>query len=196
VDLTVGGVVRDLPRTSSFRFDVLVPFETLRALGLDLDDRRADRNAVFLLAKEGFDEAAFEAKLPSFVGRHLAASSDRSRRMYLLPLLDFRLKSSHIESFLPSSQPGYVFIPLILGVLLLLVVTVNFINLSTVRHLHRLKEIGIRRTVGARRPQIVVQLIGESVLLAVIALPFSVVLYEVIHPIYANYMGRLSPRSW
>ena len=188
VDVTVGGVVRNQPKTSSFRFDVLVPFETLQALGADLDDRRVDQNAVFLLAREGFDEAAFEAKLPAFVGRHLAAPSDRPRRMYLLPLLDFRLKSSHIESFLPSSQPGYLFVPIILGVLLLLVVAVNFINLSTVRHLHRLKEVGVRKVVGARRLQIVVQLVGESVLLALIALPLAVLLYEVIQPIYANYM--------
>ncbi len=188
VDLTVGGVLRDVPRTSSFRFHVLAPFETLRALGLDLDDPRADRNAAFLLMKQGFDEAAFEAKLPDFAGRHMAASPDRPRGLYLLPLLDFRLKSSHIESFLPSSQPGYVFIPVTLGVLLLLVVAVNFVNLSTVRHLHRLREIGVRRVVGARRRQIVAQLIGESVLLAMIALPLAVVLYEVVHPLYASYM--------
>lgn len=188
VDLTVSGVVRDVPKTSSFRFDVLVPFETLRALGSDLGDRQADQNAVFLLAKEGFDESAFEAKLPAFVDRHFAASSDRPRRMYLLPLLDFRLKSSHIESFLPSSQPGYLYIPIVLGVLLLLVVAINFVNLSTVRHLHRLKEVGVRKVVGARRLQIVVQLVGESVLLALIALPLAVLFYEVIQPIYASYM--------
>jgi len=188
VDVTVGGVVRNQPKTSSFRFDVLIPFETLRSLGADLEDRRADQNAVFLLAKKDFDEAAFEAKLPAFVGRHLAAASDRPRRMYLLALLDFRLKSSHIESFLPASQPGFLFIPIILGVLLLLVVAVNFINLSTVRYLHRLKEVGVRKVVGARRLQIVGQFVGESVLLALIALPLAVLLYEVIQPIYANYM--------
>ncbi|MDH4195981.1 MAG: ABC transporter permease [Candidatus Aminicenantes bacterium] len=188
VDLTVAGVARDLPRTSSLRFDILIPFETLRTLGADIDDWRTDLNAVFLLARRGFDEAAFEAKLPAFVDRHFAVSSDLSRRMYLLPFLDFRLKASHIESFLPSSQPVFVVFPFVLGVLLLLIVSVNFINLSTVRHLHRMKEIGLRKVVGARRAQIVVQLIGESVLLALVALPFSVLLFEIINPIVSNYM--------
>ena len=188
VDLTVAGVLRDPPRTSSLRFDVLVPFENLRALGANLDDGRADLNAVFLLAREGFDEAAFESKLGAFVGRHLDIEGRAPRRMYLLPFLDFRLKSSHIESFLPASRPVYVVLPFVLGTLLLLVVAVNFINLSTVRHLHRMKEIGLRKVVGARRSQVVVQLVGESVLLAFIALPLAALLYEVINPVLSNYM--------
>jgi len=188
VDLTVAGVVRDLPRTSSLRFDVLVPFETLRALGANLEDGRTDLNAVFLLARKGFDKSAFESKLGAFVSRHFDTPAGAPRRMYLLPFLDFRLKSSHIESFLPSSRPVYVFLPFALGTLLLLVVAVNFINLSTVRHLHRMREIGLRKVVGARRAQVVVQLIGESVLLALIALPLSLLLFETINPVLSNYM--------
>ncbi len=188
IDLTVAGIFHDTPRTSSLRFDFLVPFETLGALGGEMDDWRTDLNAVFLMVRKGFDERAFEAKLPAFVERHLAGSPESTSRMYLLPLLDFRLKSSHIESFLPSSEPGFVFVPVILGVLLLLIVSVNFINLSTVRNLHRMKEIGLRKVVGARRSQIIVQLLGESVLLALIALPLAILLYEGIQPLFAAYM--------
>ncbi len=188
VDLTVAGVLRDLPRTSSLRFDVLVPFETLRTTGADLDDWRTDLAAVFFLAGKNFDEEDFETKLAAFVSRHFEVSPEAPSRLYLLPFLDFRLKSSHVESFLPSSQPVFVVIPFVLGILFLLVVSVNFINLSTVRHLHRMKEIGLRKVIGARRAQIVLQLLGESVLLAFVALPFSVLLFEAINPGLAKYM--------
>jgi putative ABC transport system permease protein len=188
VDLTVAGVVKDPPRRSSFRFEVLVPFGVLRELGGDLDDWKADLAAVFLLVRKGFDEAAFEAKLEGFVDRHFEASPERTRRLYLLPFLDFRLKSSHIESFLPSSQPVYVVLPFVLGALLLFVVSLNFINLSTARHFFRMKEIGLRKVVGARRGQIVTQLIGESVLLAFLALPVAVLLFEIIEPAISSYM--------
>jgi putative ABC transport system permease protein len=188
VDLTVAGVFKDQPRRSSFRFDVLVPFGVLRELGGDLEDWRADLAAVFLLVRKGFDEAAFEAKLEGFVERHFESSPERVRRLYLLPLLDFRLKSSHIESFLPSSQPVYVVFPFVLGALLLFVVSLNFINLSTARHFYRMKEIGLRKVVGARRGQIIVQLIGESVLLAFFALPLAALLFEIIDPAISSYM--------
>ncbi len=188
VDLTVAGVVKDPPRRSSFRFDVLVPFGALRELGADLEDWKTDLAAVFLLVRQGFDESAFERKLEGFVGRHFEASPERVRRLYLMPFLDFRLKSSHVESFLPSSQPVYVVIPFVLGALLLFVVSLNFINLSTARHFYRMKEIGLRKVVGARRGQIIVQLIGESVLLALFALPLAVLLFEVIDPAISRYM--------
>jgi putative ABC transport system permease protein len=188
VDLTVAGVVQDPPRRSSFRFDVLVPFGVLRDLGGDLDDWKTDLAAVFLLVPKGFDEAAFEAKLKGFVDHYFEVSPERVRRMYLLPFLDFRLKSSHIESFLPSSRPVYVVIPFVLGALLLFIVSLNFINLSTARHFYRMKEIGLRKVVGARRSQIVTQLIGESVLLAFFALPLAVLLFEIIDPAISSYI--------
>jgi putative ABC transport system permease protein len=188
VDLTVAGIVSDPPRRSSFRFDVLVPFGVLRDLGGDLDNWKTDLAAVFLLVPKGFDESAFEAKLKGFVDHHFEASPERVRRLYLLPFLDFRLKSSHIESFLPSSQPVYVVIPFVLGALLLFIVSLNFINLSTARHFYRMKEIGLRKVVGARRSQIVSQLIGESVLLAFFALPLAVLLFEIIDPAISSYM--------
>lgn len=188
IDLTVAGIVKDPPRRSSFRFDVLVPFGVLRELGGDLEDWRADLAAVFLLARRGFDEAAFERKLGGFVDRHFEASPERVRRLYLLPLLDFRLKSSHVESFLPSSQPVYVVLPFVLGALLLFVVSLNFISLSTARHFYRMKEIGLRKVVGARRGQIIAQLIGESVLLALFALPLAALLFEIIDPAISSYM--------
>jgi putative ABC transport system permease protein len=188
VDLTVAGVVKDQPRRSSFRFDVLVPFGVLRELGGDLEDWKADLAAVFLLVRKGFDEAAFEAKLGGFADRHFEAAPERVRRLYLLPFLDFRLKSNHIESFLPSSRPVYVVIPFVLGALLLFVVSLNFINLSTARHFYRMKEIGLRKVVGARRGQIIVQLVGESVLLALFALPLAALLFEIVDPAISNYI--------
>jgi putative ABC transport system permease protein len=188
VDLTVAGVVKDPPRRSSFQFDVLIPFGVLKEVGKDLDDWKTDLAAVFLLVRKGFEEAAFEAKLEDFVARHFDASPERVRRLYLLPFLDFRLKSSHIESFLPSSQPVYVVIPFMLGALLLLIVSLNFINLSTARHFCRMKEIGLRKVVGARRVQIVVQLIGESVLMALLALPLAVLLFAIINPAIKTYL--------
>jgi putative ABC transport system permease protein len=145
--------------------------------------------ATFLLVPERFDQALFEERLPAFLSKHFADTPDSPQQMYLYPFLDFRLKSQHITSLMGSSSPASVYIMFSIGVLLLLVVSINFINLATVRSMHRTKEIGLRKVIGARRPQLILQFLGESTVLSFIAIPFAIILYEIIHPLFYAYMG-------
>jgi ABC-type antimicrobial peptide transport system permease subunit len=190
IRVTVTGVTKNISRTSSIRFEFLVSLETLRALSGILDDWSIHRTAAFLLVPDGFDLARFEERLPAFRAKYFADASDSPLRIYLFPFLDFRLKSSHIATFMGSSHPTSVVIILSIGVLLLLVVSINFINLSVVRYMQRTKEIGLRKVIGARRSQLIVQFLGESLFLSFIAIPFAVIFYEIIHPIFYAHMGN------
>lgn len=187
--VTVTGVTKNITRTSSIKFDFLVSLETARALSAILDDWFVHRMATFLLVPESYNQARFEERFPAFLAKYFEDSPDSPKRMYLFPFLDFRLKSRHITSLMGSSHPASVVIMLSLGILLLLVVSINFINLSTVRSMHRTKEIGLRKVIGAKRSQLIVQFLGESLLLAFLAIPFAIILYEIIHPIFYSYMG-------
>jgi putative ABC transport system permease protein len=193
VGLTVTGVFRNLPRTSSLRFDFLVPIETARGLVEGFDSWRANPAAVFLLLRKGADKARLEDKLPAFLDKYFGKSPDSPKRLYLMPFLDFRMKARHIESFLPSSLPQAVHIPFFLGGILLLVVSINFINLANARNMHRLKEIGLRKSVGAKRSQVFIQLLGESMLLALFAVPLAILVYELVHPAFYAYMAKAIP---
>jgi putative ABC transport system permease protein len=193
VGLTVTGVIRNLPRTSSLRFDFLVPIETARGLIDGFDSWRANPAAVFVLLRKGADRVRLEEKLPAFLEKYFENSPDSPMKLYLMPFLDFRLKSSHIESILPSSLPQAVHIPFFLGAILLLVVSINFINLANARNMHRLKEIGLRKSVGAKRSQIFIQLLGESMLLALLAVPPAILFYELVHPAFYAYMAKAIP---
>ncbi len=195
VDLTVTGVAEDLPRTSTLRFDFLVPIETARPFVEGFDDWRTDRASVFLLLGKQPHLSGLAGKFPSFAEKYFADSPETKKAFYLLPFLDFRLDANHIATFLPTSPRAAVLLPFFLGVLLLLVVSFNFINLSNARHMHRLREIGLRKTIGARRSQIVTQLLGESLLLAFLALPLAVLFYELIHPVFYTYMLQAVPRG-
>jgi putative ABC transport system permease protein len=94
-----------------------------------------------------------------------------------------------------SSNMAGVFIIFFLGVLLLFIVSINFINLSTTRYMHRLREIGLRKVIGANRFQLIKQFLGESTLLALLALPASIILYELVHPVFSAYVGSGSDVS-
>jgi putative ABC transport system permease protein len=189
VILKITGVTKNIDRTSSIKFDFLVSMETAKSLSGILDDWSVHRIATFLLVPDGFDKARFEERLPAFLSKHFDISPESPKQIYLYPFLDFRLKSRHITSLMGSSNPTSVTIIFSIGVLLLLVVSINFVNMLTVRSMHRTKEIGLRKVIGARRPQLILQFLGESTVLSFIAIPFAIILYEIIHPIFYGYMG-------
>jgi len=191
-NLTVTGVARDVPRTSSLYFDFLLSMETARSLSSGLDDWDSSRHTAFLLAGNGFEPKAFEAKLPAFVERNYGDSQDSPQQLYVMLFREFRLNSRHISSLLSSSHPASVYATFAIGVLLLFVVSINFINLSTARYMHRIREIGMRKVIGATRRQLILQFQGESLLLALLALPLAILFYELMHPAFYAYMGDFS----
>jgi putative ABC transport system permease protein len=190
--VTVTGVSENITRTSSIHFEFLISLETIRANSEILDDWAASRIAAFLLLPKGFDQARFEERFPAFLSKYFENYPETPQKMYLFPFLDFRLKSRHITSLVASSNPTSVFVILSIGVLLLVIVSINFINLSTVRYMHRTREIGLRKVVGAKRSQLIIQFLGESLLLSFIAIPAAILLYEIIHPIFYAYMGNFA----
>ncbi len=192
INVKVTGVTRNITRTSSIRFDFLLSMETIRPVSGILDDWKTNRIAAFLLVSEGFDRHRFEERFPAFLAKYFENYPESPQRMYLFPFLDFRLKSGPIRSLVASSNPVSVFVTFSIGVLLLVVVSINFINLSTVRYMHRTKEIGLRKVVGAKRSQLIVQFLGESLLLSFMAIPAAILLYEIIHPIFYSYMGSFA----
>jgi len=193
VRLTVTGVTGNLPRTSSLTFDMLVPIEAARSLSDSIDRWDARPCGGFVRLGRASDRAGLEAKLPAFLKKHFPLSAKPPKSLHLFPLLNIRLGGSDIDSFWHSSNRTAVAISLGVGLLLLVVVSINFVSLTTARHLHRTKEIGLRKTLGAARFQIAAQLMGESVLLALLALPLAAVIYELVHPIvYSGLIGETS----
>ncbi|MCJ7681552.1 MAG: FtsX-like permease family protein, partial [Candidatus Aminicenantes bacterium] len=120
---------------------------------------------------------------------HIADPDKRPIETSLFPFKDFRLKGHHIQTFITTSHPTGVFIGMFIGVLLLVIVCINFINLSTARSMHRIREIGLRKVIGAGRGQLIKQFMAESLLLSFLALPLAVLLYELLHPAMASYFG-------
>jgi putative ABC transport system permease protein len=191
-ELKVTGVARDIPRTSSLHFNFLVPLKALSSVSAEVEDWKTSRHTAFLLAGPGFDHRVLEEKLPAFLSRHYPDAPESSRRLYVLLFRKFRLNSRQITSLLSSSHPASVYATLALGVVLLLVVSINFINLSIARYMHRAREIGMRKVIGASRRQILFQFMGEALLLSILALPAAIILYELIHPAMYAVLGDLS----
>jgi putative ABC transport system permease protein len=114
-------------------------------------------------------------------------------KVYLQPLSDVHLGSTDIEHDYNNYRKfngEYLSVFSIVGIFILLIASVNFMNLTTARASHRWKEIGVRKTVGARKTQLFGQFIVESILMALIALVLAVIIDFIFLPLLNNLIDR------
>jgi len=192
--MTVTGIIEDTPRTSSIRYNFLVSYATLPQFLPDFDSYQEQQVTTFLLLNENAVPGDVDTKLSQLQKVIYDEDEIAPKKMYLFPLLNFRLKSEHISSWLASSSPRGIIILFVISALMLFVVSINFINLSVARYIKRLKEIGIRKIIGASRFQLILQFLGESILISLIALPLALVIFEVGYPmLLKSFVGQSMP---
>ena len=185
-ELMVMGICRDIPSNSSLQFDFIVSSKTFAWL----EREEVECTAFFKLAPET-DPTKLESKFSTFVKSRLPELQKHGEQLTLFPLTEIHLNSLHIlHHFGQQSQhPLQLFLVLGTGVILLLIVSVNFMNLSSARHSTRVKEVGLRKVVGASQIRLLQQFLGESVLISICALPLALILFEFIRPSFLSYVG-------
>ena len=191
----VTGIVRDFPPNSTFYFDCLTA--TPRGALADMWPRWQPTGSfrpflTYLLLPEGYDHRALEQKLPDLITRYMGDEVRRTTRYIVQPLTRVHLYT-HPDLGLQFKDYGditqvYAF-GLVAGFILVLA-CVNFMNLSTARSSSRAREVGLRKVVGASRQQLIRQFLGESVLMALIAMIVALVLVELVLPRFNSFIQR------
>jgi putative ABC transport system permease protein len=180
-DFTVTGVIADVPSNSHIQFDLVARVEWLG------EDRLARwdewTGPVYVLLRPGVDAAAFTAKIADIYKRHL--SPTETYVPVLQPMTRVRLD----EAGRASGRQRVLFFSLI-ALFILVMACVNFMNLSTARSALRAKEVGVRKVVGARRPQLVRQFLVEAVLTSAAAMVMALVLAETVLPLFNLIAGK------
>ena len=141
----------------------------------------------YVLLKEGTEPQAFAAKLPEVIEKHVAVifdDYDIKVKYELLPLKSIHLTSDFEGEPEPTGQIGFLYIFGAVGIFLLLIAIINYMNLSTARATRRAMEVGIRKVLGSERKQLVVQFLSESVIFTLIALVLSFVLVHLLLPAF------------
>ncbi|HEY2725914.1 MAG TPA: ABC transporter permease, partial [Parafilimonas sp.] len=189
-NFTVTGVIKDLPNNTSFDFDYLLPWSYLRKI--NGDDSYWGNNSIqsYLLLKPGVSETAFNSKIKNVTINHTKGTGDSSTtQVFAYPLKKMWLYSKSANGQYVGGRIETVKLFGVIAAFILLIACINFMNLSTARSEKRAKEVGIRKVVGAQKRLLIVQFIGESILLAFIAFVFALIIVEISLPGFNNLVG-------
>lgn len=194
---TVTGVMPDPPQNAHFTFNFLGSFSTMETAfsGALTSELRWFWNGyyTYLLLTPGADPAQLVQKLPGFADRYLGEKM-RELNMYyafsLQPLSDIYLHSDLRYEIQATGSIDAVYIFTTIGLFILLLACINYMNLATARSLGRAKEVGVKKVVGARPGQLIRQFLIESALIAFLALIAARLLMELAQPLLAQLTGK------
>ncbi|HEY4338610.1 MAG TPA: ABC transporter permease [Steroidobacteraceae bacterium] len=202
IELKVTGVMRNVPTNSQLVADVLMP-NTSVADRVSQEQKRDWTSPWFysyVILAPGADPQAVIAKLApiqdriegaAFRNPRLSIRGSRIYQVYLTPFADVHLSSArYAKNMTPAGSWFTIDGIATVGLLIVLVACVNFMNLATARAMLRAREIALRKCVGAGRRQLITQFLGESVLIALCALALALAVVEILLPFYDGFLGR------
>jgi putative ABC transport system permease protein len=169
---TVAGIAKESPAESSVKYDCLISFDNAKYLFRP----RMFTNwfnvftESYVLLHNDVNVASLEKKFPAMLKQQLGEEYGKEEYdLHLQPITNIHLNTSLPAANLPTSDPKYSYILATIGILILLVACINFITLSIGRSATRALEVGIRKTMGATRQQLMRQFWGEAFLMTIIA---------------------------
>lgn len=189
----VTGVIQDYPQNTHLRMDMIISFETLRAFHYSLETWWSFGYYNYVEVAPGADLKALNEKIRFISRDYIADQEDGSgyhQEYALVPLSSIHLYSNLRGEIEPNSRAAYVYLFLLIGIFILAIACINFMNLATARSAMRAKEIGLRKVSGAYREQLIGQFLSESVLLAFMAMILSIGLIYVMVPYVNDFTGK------
>jgi putative ABC transport system permease protein len=168
-EYTVTGVLPDVPSNSLLQFDLLASFASIRQ-GREQPTWWSANYQTFFVVRDGTDIASLDDKIDTYVNKAIGASNPQDQVRYnLIKLTDIHLRSSFENEPEVVGSIDYIYIFGAVALLILAIACINYVNLATARAMDRAKEVGIRKVAGAFRNQLLMQFIGESALITIVA---------------------------
>jgi len=192
-DLAVTGIVADIPSNSSFDFELLIPWkyrEKVNEWVRDNTDNWGNNSfQVFLELDDAANREITEANIANMIMEHVD-EAEFNRQLFLYPMERWRLYSSFEDGQESGGLIEYVRLFTVIAVFILAIACINFMNLSTARSQNRAKEVGIRKSVGSGRKELIVQFLGESLIITFIAFITAILLVLLILPYFNTLVEK------
>ena len=183
----ITAVMEDVPENSHFRFDMLVSFSTWSMNNKENEMRAWFWNGfhTYLLLREGQDQiSGLRAKMPEFIAKNIEKGGMYYEDLPLQPLTSIYLEKPRSWENGKRGSVNNIYTLSIIAAFILLIACFNYINLATARASRRLKEVGLRKVLGAQRRALIYQFLGESVLVSLIATLLGVYIANLVLPAF------------
>lgn len=195
-EFPVTAVIEDLPENSHLKFDYLVSMPTFyKDVSEDWINRRGWMGMYTYAKLKDNTFLKVSERMPQFIRKYYDGHPEiermvESKAWQLMPLKDIHLYS-HLENEMqPNSDIMYLYIFLGVELLILIVACANFLSLFTTQAIKRIKEVGMRKIMGAKPTQLMSQFLTEVILLTVSSVALAIIIYYTVLPVYNNLSGR------
>ena len=186
----VTGVIQDVPANSHFRFDAVAARNNLPK---QLGNWGNFGVFTYLLFPKNFDVKSFETKMQGMYDAYMKpifGPLNISIKYNLEPMTRIHLFSTNAQEPEPTGSYTYVYIFAIVAIFLVLIASMNYMNLATARSARERREVGLRKVVGSRRGPLVLQFLSESMVFTIISLLISIILIIVLLPKFNLLAGK------
>ena len=194
----VTGVFRDIPENSHLKFDLLFPFRMMNnnptTNNMSLDEVWIwPEFYTYVQLAPGTESRKVEEKFPAFIEKYLGAEMRKLKynaQFHLQPVRDIHLLSNmekEVEANGSEKEIGFLSM---IGIFILVIAWINYINLSTAKSAERAKEVGIRKVAGAAKIQLIVQFMIESAMVNFLALLVATGLVWILYPYFGAFIGK------
>jgi putative ABC transport system permease protein len=190
-DVKITGVLKDIPDNSSFQFDYLLPFTLYEKTEWVKDNKDNWGNyswPAYIELHPHASRASVEENIRDLLT--LNGQTDIKREFFIHPMSRWRLFSNFENGKESGGLIDYVNMFSLIGIFILVIACINFMNLATARSERRAREVGIRKSVGSKRKEIVFQFLGESIMISIIAFAIALILTEISLPAYNTLLEK------
>ncbi len=187
-NLVVTAIIRNPPNNTRFNFEYLIGWPYLYVDGHDDESWGNNSTRSYMLLKEHASFAAAQGKVKHI--REKFQDKQNAYEMFFYPLDRWRLYSNFENGVESGGRIEYVKLFGIIAAFILVIASINFMNLSTARSEKRAREVGIRKTVGAIRRSLILQFLGESTLIAFLGFLIAVFLVHISLPGFNELTGK------
>lgn len=192
VNLNVTGILKDVPGNSSFEFEYLVPWKQREMLNNWVVRNKTNwGNYSFQVFVELVDNKS-AGEVDTAIATMLAekGQDDMPRTLFLHPVEKWRLHSNWVNGETKDGRYDQVMLFSVIAILILVIACINFMNLATARSERRAREVGIRKSLGSTRKYLILQFMGESMIIALISFVLAMLMVELLLPAYNNLVDK------
>ena len=188
--MRVSGILENIPLQSQLQGQIIMSVGWFNTIGINFDNWNDQSFQTFVQLTKNSNIENLPSKIKQYIVKNFPNLNTDNVSISFIPLTKIHLYGSNIKFLETTGDIKYVQIFIAIAFIILLIASINYMNLSTALSLKRTKEVGIRKTVGAKRKTLIFQFLGESLILSILGFVLSLLFVELFLPQFNLLTGK------